>query len=140
VTPDGATIAVSGLDGAVELREADTLQPIRTMSADGVLVADIVFDRRGDLLATIDRNGAVRVWDSHTGDLTFTPPSQPVGADTIAFGDDGSLLVVVYEDGRILSYPIALEDAIANARSRVTRSLTDAECRTYLHLEACPAG
>ncbi|HEX6386600.1 MAG TPA: hypothetical protein VF177_18160 [Anaerolineae bacterium] len=32
-----------------------------------------------------------------------------------------------------------LEDTIALARARLTRSLTDEECRQYLHTDACPA-
>jgi thiamine phosphate synthase YjbQ (UPF0047 family) len=31
-----------------------------------------------------------------------------------------------------------LEELAALAQERVTRSLTDDECRRYLHLEACP--
>jgi class 3 adenylate cyclase len=30
-------------------------------------------------------------------------------------------------------------DAVALARSRLTRTLTPAECRQYLHVDACPA-
>jgi hypothetical protein len=32
-----------------------------------------------------------------------------------------------------------MEDLIALAHSRVTRSLTPDECRKYLHVEQCPA-
>jgi hypothetical protein len=34
---------------------------------------------------------------------------------------------------------LLLDDTIALAHSRLTRSLTDEECRRYLHLEGCPA-
>jgi hypothetical protein len=40
--------------------------------------------------------------------------------------------------GRILVHAIAFDDVLEIAKSRVTRSLTDAECRTYLHIPACP--
>ena len=30
------------------------------------------------------------------------------------------------------------EELMALARARVTRSLTDAECRQYLHVDQCP--
>jgi len=46
---------------------------------------------------------------------------------------------VIHADGTILAHPVVLEDAIEIARSRVTRSLTVAECQTYLHLETCPS-
>jgi len=56
----------------------------------------------------------------------------------VTFTADGSNLAVIHKDGWIRVYPLALEDAIGNALARVTRSFTDAECREYLHLEACP--
>ena len=57
----------------------------------------------------------------------------------IWFGEDGSRLIVVYEDGRILVHPIALSDAIEIARSRVTRTLTPEECQRY-HVSSCSLG
>jgi hypothetical protein len=35
---------------------------------------------------------------------------------------------------------LPLEDLLALARERVTRSLSAEECRQYLHLNACPSG
>jgi hypothetical protein len=43
------------------------------------------------------------------------------------------------EDGTIRLYAVKMEDLIALARSRLTRSLTTEECQKYLHVEACPA-
>jgi hypothetical protein len=42
-------------------------------------------------------------------------------------------------DGTVRVYALKLEDLVALARQRLTRSLTDEECRRYLHVEACPA-
>lgn len=58
--------------------------------------------------------------------------------ESVAFNADGSQIIVVYDNGRIVAYPIALRDAIENARSRVSRSFTDHECRIYLHAASCP--
>ena len=54
----------------------------------------------------------------------------------VAWSTDGSIATVGrWGDVRIHSRDLdALERA---ARDRVTRSLTDAECRQYLHLDAC---
>ena len=58
---------------------------------------------------------------------------------TFAFiGSDGSKIALLYSDGRILVHAIAFDDVLEIAKGRVTRSLTDAECRTYLHVPACP--
>jgi hypothetical protein len=37
-------------------------------------------------------------------------------------------------------YALRLEELVALAQERLSRSLTDDECRRYLHLEACPEG
>jgi WD40 repeat protein len=99
----------------------------------------LTFDPRGDQIATVSLDGTVRVWDARSGALRFVPPAEPGGVEAVAFSADGSRIVVVYASGRILVHPIALPDAIEIARGRVTRSLTDDECRQYLHLEACPS-
>jgi len=43
----------------------------------------------------------------------------------------------LYADGTILVQPIAVEDVVEIAKARLTRSFTDEECRTYLHLPEC---
>lgn len=40
----------------------------------------------------------------------------------------------IYSNGRIIVHAITLEDVIGIARSRVTGSCTEAECRTYLRV------
>lgn len=144
LSPDGRMVAVTSavpdLDdqSLVTLLDAETLDPIRTLRGHaGSLVEEIAFDGDGSRIATASLDGTVRVWDARTGDLLLSPPPEPSGVASVAFAQAGSQLVVVYADGRILVYPVALDDAIAVARSRVTRSLTDAECRRYLHLENC---
>lgn len=142
LSPDGTMVATTGLDdvGAVMLLDADTLDRIRTLRSHvGSVVTEIAFDRRGGKIATASVDGTVRVWDARTGELIFTSPAEPSGVESIAFTADGYRIIAIYGDGRILVHPIALEDAIEIARSRVTRSLTDKECREYLHLDSCPA-
>jgi WD40 repeat protein len=145
LSPDGTVVAVTGAEpnlddpSVVTLLEADTLEPIRSMQGDAAsLVTNIVFDPQGSQIAT--DSGTLRVWDVRTGEPTFTPPVEASSVEAFEFTPDGSGIVVLYEDGKIRSYPIALDDAIAIARSRVTRSLTDEECQTYLDVPTCPSG
>jgi hypothetical protein len=42
-------------------------------------------------------------------------------------------------DGIFRVWALDLDELIALAQSRVTRTLTDEECQQYLHLDACPA-
>jgi hypothetical protein len=80
---------------------------------------------------------AVRVWDVATG------------AELLTLADDGRLAMAVTGDGRHLYashprdgvvrvYTLPLEDTIALANERLTRTMTAAECQQYLHLDNCP--
>jgi WD40 repeat protein len=74
---------------------------------------------------------------------------QPL-VNTVAFSPDGSRLVTgdFNQDGTPLAYPaddgtirllaLDIDDLLALARSRLTRSWTEDECRSYLHLDRCP--
>ena len=73
------------------------------------------------------------------GDLIFTSPVEPSDVAAVAFTPNGLGVTAVYSDGRIVVYPIALEDAVEIARARTTRGFTDEDCRRYLHVPSCPA-
>jgi DNA-binding SARP family transcriptional activator/WD40 repeat protein len=136
VSPDGGAVALSDSDSVV-LLDGQTLSPLRTIGA--APSSELSFSPGGDQIATISA-GRAGVWDVRSGTLVFAPPPEdPIDAVSAHFNADGSAISVVYSDGRILGYPIAFEEAIAMARSRVTRSLTDEECRQYLHVPGCPS-
>jgi len=42
------------------------------------------------------------------------------------------------DDGTIRLLALYIDDLLAMARSRLTRSWTEDECRSYLHLDRCP--
>jgi hypothetical protein len=42
-------------------------------------------------------------------------------------------------DQAVRVYALRVPDLVAQAKARVTRSLTTAECQQYLHLAACPS-
>jgi WD40 repeat protein len=87
---------------------------------------------------TSSSDGAARVWNAHTGELIFTSLDEPTNVAFAFFSSDRSKIMLLYSDGRILVHAIAFDDVLEIAKGRVTRSLTDAECRTYLHVPACP--
>jgi len=57
----------------------------------------------------------------------------------VSFSGDGRFLVSSGNDGTIRVYLAQTDDLVDLARSRVTRTLTDDECRRFLHVEACPS-
>ncbi len=83
----------------------------------------------------------IRVWDAETGALIKSLGSH---LRILALTRDGRRLYTTSDSSRggqnavrVLAVP--LEDAVALARERLTRSLTPSECRQYLHSD-CPAG
>jgi WD40 repeat protein len=81
------------------------------------------------------------VWDVATGEELLTLPGSGGGVKGIAFSpaDDGANLAVTSADGVTRLFLLRMDDLLALAQSRVTRSLTTEECRKYLHVEECPA-
>jgi WD40 repeat protein len=139
LSPDGRVLAVVGgpEQNVVLLRDADTLAPLVTLKRRA-RVRQLWFSPDSTRIVTSSDDGAAQVWNAHTGELIFTSLDEPSDVEFAFIGSDGSKIVLLYSDGRILVHAIAFDDVLEIAKGRVTRSLTDAECRTYLHVPACP--
>ena len=55
-----------------------------------------------------------------------------------ALSPDGRPIATISADGTIRTYVLSSEELVELARSRVTRSLTTAECQKHLHVRECP--
>ena len=133
LSPDGAqALLESGL--GPQVWDASSGKPVRTL-ATGAASADMEFSHDGSRLAntTIDERGyALRIWD------------WPAGVETLKLLDSG-LRAALSPDGRLAAtvrprqpvpfvhvWALDPEQLLRIARSRVTRSLTEEECRRYL--------
>lgn len=131
--PDGGQVLLeSGL--GPDARDASTGKRLRTLEA-GAASSDMEFSRDGSRLAntTVDERGfALRLWD------------WPAGVETLNLRDSG-FRVALSPDGRLVAtvrprqpvpfvhvWALDPELLLRIARSRVTRSLTEEECRRYL--------
>jgi hypothetical protein len=69
----------------------------------------------------------------------LTLPVDSGGAGGISFSPDRKRLAVGGKSG-IYVFVLPLDELIALAKSRLTRSLTTEECQQYLHVTTCPVG
>ena len=152
---DGDRLATTGSDGlakvwdtagmanATEAAPAD-LPLLLTLSGHQSRVWGAAFSPDGRRLATISADGFVKLWDV-TGAAGAAPRNRELlslgpgndGRD-VAFSPDGRFLAATSGAGLVRIYLTSTSELMALAKSRVTRSLTPAECRQYLHLSACP--
>jgi WD40 repeat protein len=93
------------------------------------------------ILATSAFN-SLRLWDIHSGELVA---EIPVEIDTPPYADfnpDGSLLYYIDQPAGssrhvLRTFPLEVDRLVDLAETRVTRDLTDDECRRYLDPDTC---
>ena len=142
--PDGTRIAV-GLQeaNAALVIDAQTGVVLLTLAGHISNVPGVAYSPDGSLIATsgINNDATVRLWNAQTGQeqLVLANVANGIGVARIAFSPDGQYLAAHMNDGTTRIYVLAVPELIALTESRLTRSLTDAECQRYLHVETCPA-
>jgi WD40 repeat protein/serine/threonine protein kinase/DNA-binding XRE family transcriptional regulator len=147
-SPDGNLLAVAYSDNVARVWDISPMKtqtrPLLVLQGHSNLVWDVAFSPDGTRLATADFDGTVKLWDVSTGPdqgkeiTTFTGHTAEVSG--VAFSPDGKYLASSSWDGTLRVYYTQIEDLIAAAKKRVTRSLTTEECQKYLHVDACPKG
>ncbi len=132
-SPDGTQVLTESGIGPV-VWDASSGKRLRTLETSAAS-SDMVFSRDGSRLAntTVDERGyAIRIWD------------WPAGVETLKLRESG-MRVALSPDGRLLAgvrqrqpvpfvrvWALDPELLLEIARSRITRSLTEEECRRYL--------
>jgi WD40 repeat protein len=139
-SPDGQLIAAGVQEGEVLLYDTSSQELVRTLTGHTGLVHTLAFSPDGKVLTSSSHDNTVKVWDVDTGEelATLDPLTSFLAGHDLS--PDGSRVATASIDGTIRTYVLSTEELVDLARSRVTRSLTTAECQKYLHLEACPEG
>ncbi|HWM75711.1 MAG TPA: BTAD domain-containing putative transcriptional regulator, partial [Nocardioides sp.] len=128
------------LGGVADVWDARTGDRVSALEGHSSIVSDVAFDPAGERVATAGVDGSVRVWDPRTGQQKVVLRlATPVGATGVAFSPDGTRLVTTWEDGITRVWTLDLDELIDIAGDRVTRGLTTAECKQYLHVDSCPS-
>jgi WD40 repeat protein len=136
-SPDGKYLLTGSADGTAIFRDIAANSKLFTFNGQGPIY-DVAFSPDGTRVATASQDGTVKLWNTADGTLLYTITSPAGAINNISFSPDGKTLATGSVDGVIRFYYVQLEDVLALAKARITRSLTDAECQTYLHEAKCP--
>jgi WD40 repeat protein/DNA-binding SARP family transcriptional activator len=140
-SPDGRLLATTGNDGLVRLWDVQSGGQLGARSHGGSSFG-VAFSPDGRRLASSSVDRTIKLWTVADGSLTDAEPLTLIRHTgtvyRVAWSPDGRWLATASRDGTSRVYSVQLEDLVALARTRVTRSLTTEECRQYLHQAACP--
>jgi WD40 repeat protein len=134
----GERIVTAGAGGVIKIWETATGQELMDIPGYAASAGDAVFSPDGSLLAIVGGDG-LQVWNVETKDKVLDLPIHSSWIWAVSFTNDGSKLATASTDGTTRVIYINVDDLIAHAKSRLTRSLTTAECQQYLHVESCPS-
>jgi WD40 repeat protein/DNA-binding SARP family transcriptional activator len=136
--PTGTLLATADPDGPATVWDAATGQEVATLAGHRAGVWDVAFSPDGSYVATGSRDGTVRLWDPATGVSRLELDGHTGPVWSVRFSQDGTRLASSGAEGTVRVWALDLDDLIDLARRELTRSLSDAECQQYLHVDRCP--
>ena len=135
--PTGRLIATNGSDFP-RIWDVETERSVVVLATHPGDLSDIVFSPDGSRLATAGSDGIVRLYDATSGEQVLALRGHQRAVTSLAFSPDGTKLASSSGDGTVRVWALDLDDLLGIAEQQVTRTLTNEECRQYLHLDACP--
>jgi len=135
-SPDGKRLALANRFGTIRIWDAFTGNELLTLRGNNRRVNAVMFSPDGKLIATASDDGTARVWDTASGVNLLTLPVDS-RAGSVSFSPDGKRLAVGAVPG-VYVFVLPIDDLVALAKSRLTRTLTTEECQQYLHVATCP--
>jgi WD40 repeat protein/class 3 adenylate cyclase len=134
-SPDGSLLVAGGR--RLEVIDTKTWAPLWRVDAHdgGVFHLDVSPDSR--FIVTTGVDGFVRLWDARDGSLLQAISLGQDYAKAVAFTDNHHVVIGTL-NGLVAGLTFDVDELLRIGASRVTRTLTPLECRTYLHLDACP--
>jgi WD40 repeat protein len=141
--PTGTHIVTSRfVEGVADVWDAQTGDRVTTLAAPAE-IGGLTYSPDGMTVATAHGDGTVRLWDPETGVQQLVLGGDGTRMSHVEFGPHGSALASVGDDGIVHVWALDLDDLIDIARDRLARTgrtLSDDECRQYLHVDRCPRG
>src|SRR5205823_3082530 len=99
---------------------------------------DVALSPDGRLVASISSRAVLRVWDVASEKKRLQVNAHSGIGTSVALSPDGTTIATASGDGTFRVYLLGVDEIDRIARSRLTRSLTAAECLQYLHTATCP--
>jgi len=130
--PSGKRLATGSLDSTAKVWDIASGKELFTLRGHTGAVTSIAYSPDGSRIATASRDGTAKLWDATTGEEQLNFSGNGSELNDIAFSPDGTRLAVGGNNG-VRIYLLHINDLIALAQTRVTRSLTSEECQKYLH-------
>ncbi|HET6920685.1 MAG TPA: hypothetical protein VFI46_14645, partial [Jiangellaceae bacterium] len=135
--PVGTLLATAERAGPARIWDARTGQLLTTLTGHTGGVDDVTFSPDGATVATAGEDGTVRLWDANSGLQRLVLRGHIGVAATVRFSPDGTKLASTGSDGVVRVWALDLDDLLRIAGENVTRDVTQAECRQYLHVDSC---
>ncbi len=144
--PGGKALAVIDLQGVLHLANLDMLRQGAELAAASswqskahdTFTPILRAHPDGSVIMTAGIDEPVKVWNSADGSLlTELESGLSSGSARAQFHPERRHVTLLSDGGVLLTFTLDTEELVDVARSRLTRDLTDAECRTFLHLESC---
>ena len=136
--PTGPRVVVSGADGLAEVWDVKSGKRVALMAGPPGGVNDLVFSPDGSRIATASVDGLVRLFDADTGAQQLSLRGSGCEVLGVAFSPDGTKLASTSECDGVRIWALDIDDLLQIARREAGRTITDAECRQYLHVDQCP--
>jgi WD40 repeat protein/class 3 adenylate cyclase len=136
--PDG-TVVTASWDGTAKIWDLASRREVATLRGHSGGILGVAVSPDGTLVATGSIDGTTKLWDLGTGREVLTLFDHDLVVNAVAFSPDGRFLASVSGDGTVALDLLPIDELRDLARERVTRALTDEECRQYLHVGKCPA-
>ena len=141
-SPDGKRIATSGNDATIKIWDSETGDELFSLKGHTGPTYDVVFSPDSKYLASSSVDRTIKIWTLPKQGEQFNEPLTLYGNGgavyRLAFSPDGTRIVSTGRDQVVHVYELNVEDLIAIATSRLTRTWTLEECQKYLHVMACP--
>ncbi len=136
--PAGKVVTASW-DGTAKIWDLESRRELATLRGHSGPILGVAVSPDGALVATGSLDGTAKLWDLATGREVLKLFGHDIVVNAVAFSPDGRFLATVSGDGTVALHLLPIDELRKLARERVTRTLTDEECRQYLHVGKCPA-